>query len=137
MEGGKRGMNVALELRIAAILLWINGAGFGLFCIPAIRNLLAGRDIPIIMGFPTYGGGPFERAGIATTLPLLAGFLLVCILEVMAGFLLWDGSKAGAILALALLPAGALFWWGFALPFGPILAVLRTLLIVIRWESLG
>lgn len=130
-------MNVALDLRIAAILLWINGAGFGVFCIPAIRNLLVGREIPIVMGFPTYGRGPFERVGIATTVPLLAGFLLVCILEVVAGHLLWGGSKAGAILALALLPAGALFWWGFALPFGPILAVLSTILIVIRWQSLG
>jgi hypothetical protein len=108
-----------IELRAAAILLWLNGIGFGVFCIPAIRNLSMGRDIPIVMGFPAYGRGPFERIGIPTTIPLLAGFLLVCTLEVVAALLLWGGSKVGAILALALLPAGAIFWWGFALPFRP------------------
>lgn len=45
-------MSVPLALRAAAILLWINALGFGLPCILAIRNLLTGRDIPMIMGFP-------------------------------------------------------------------------------------
>jgi hypothetical protein len=130
-------MNIPVHLRVAAILLWVNGIGFGVFCIPAIRNLLMGLDIPIVMGFPAYGKGPFERVGIPTTVPLLAGFLLVCTLEVVAGLLLWGGSKVGAILALVLLPAGALFWWGFALPFGPIFALISTVLIVLGWQSLA
>jgi hypothetical protein len=130
-------MNVGLiGLRVAAILLWLNGIGFGVFCIPAIRNLTIGRDIPIVIGFPAYGRGPFERIGISTTVPLLVGFLLVCILEVVAGLLIWGGSKVGAIIALALVPAGAIFWWGFALPFGPIFAVISTVLIVLGWQAL-
>ena len=130
-------MNVVpIQLHVAAILLWLNGIGFGVFCIPAIRNLSMGRDMPMVMGFPAYGRGPFERIGIPTTVPLLAGFLLVCTLEVAAGLLLWGGSKVGAILALALLPAGAIFWWGFALPFPPIFALARTILIVLSWQSL-
>lgn len=130
-------MNVSPLLRLAAILLLISGVGFGVFCIPAIRNLLMGRDIPTVMGFPAYGRGPFERAGIRTTVPLLAGFLLVCILEGLAGWLVWSGSKAGAVLALAILPAGAIFWWGFALPFGPIFAILRSILILLSWQGLN
>ena len=98
---------------------------------------MAGRDIPIIMGFPAYGRGPFEHIGISTTIPLLAAFLLVCSLEVVAGWLLWSGNKTGTILALVLLPFGAVFWWGFALPIPPIFAVARTLLIVLNWEHLG
>lgn len=129
-------MNVPSSLRISAILFWISAVGFGVFCLPAIRNLLTGRDIPTVMGFPAYGRGPFERIGIPTTVPLLAGFLLVCILEGVAGVLLWLGSKAGAVLGLALLPAGELFWWGFALPFGPLFALVRTILIVLGWRSL-
>lgn len=73
-------MTVPGQLRVAAILLWITAVGFGIFCLPAIRNLLAGRDIPYVLGFPAYGRGPFERVGIPTTVPLLTGFLLVCIL---------------------------------------------------------
>lgn len=88
------------------------------------------------MGFPAYGEGPFERHGIPTTPPLLAGFLFVCILEAVAGWSLWGGHRFGAILALALLPAGAVFWWGFALPIPPIFAVVRTVLILLAWRSL-
>lgn len=106
-------MTVPVLLRVAAFLHWFVAIGFGVFCFPAIRNLLMGRDISIVMGFPAYGRGPFERAGIPTTIPLLAGFLLVCILEAVAGFLLWNGYLSGAILALVLLPLGAAFLVGF------------------------
>ena len=124
------------SLRSAAVLLLFNGVGFGVPCVLAIRNLLAGRDIPYIMGFPAYGRGPFERIGISTTVPLLATFLLVCSLEIAAGGLVWSGEKLGAILALVLLPLGAVFWWGFALPIPPILAIILTALIILSWEHL-
>jgi len=69
------------------------------------------------MDFPAYGRGPFERVGIPTTVPLLAAFLLVCILEAVAGSLLWRGSMVGTVLALVLLPrpapvaASPCPWW--------------------------
>ena len=129
-------MSVPLFLRVAAILHWFIAVGFGVFCVPAIRNLLSGRDIPMVMGFPAYGRGPFERIGIPTTVPLLAAFLLVCILEAIAGFLLWRGSLIGAVLALVLLPLGGVFWWGFALPIPPIVALVWTVLILLSWQSL-
>ena len=124
-------------LRGAAGLLLIDGVGFGLPCVLAIRNLLAGRGIPFIMGFPAYGRGPFERIGLSTTVPLLALFLLVCTLEAVAGGLLWNGDTIGAILALVLVPLGAIFWWGFALPIPPIFALIRTVLIVLNWQHLS
>jgi hypothetical protein len=123
-------------LRVAAILHLFIAIGFGVFCFPAIRNLLIGRPIPLVMGFPAYGGGPFERIGIPTTIPLLLAFLLVCILESVAGFLLWGSYKPGAVLALVLLPVGAVFWWGFALPIPPIFAFVWTILILLGWHTL-
>lgn len=68
-----------VSIWLASILCWVSGIGFGVFCPPAIRNLLTGRDVPIVMGFRAYGGGYFERIGLQTTVPLLAAFLLVCI----------------------------------------------------------
>src|SRR5688572_23274428 len=133
---GRRGMIVPASLRVAAALHWIIAVGFGVFCLPAIRNLLMGRDIPIVMGFPAYGRGPFERVGIPTTVPLLAAFLMVCILEAVAGYLLWGGYKSGAVLSLVLLPVGGIFWWGFALPFPPIFALIWTFLILLGWQTL-
>ncbi|MCC7451940.1 MAG: hypothetical protein IT324_31320 [Anaerolineae bacterium] len=129
-------MTALALLRAAAILHWLIAVGLGVFCFPAIRNLLIGRDIPTVMGLPAYGRGPFERAGIPTTIPLLAAFLLVCILEAVAGFLLWGGYKSGASLALVLLPVGGVFWWGFALPIPPIFALVWTILILLGWQTL-
>jgi hypothetical protein len=123
-------------LRAAAILHWFIAVGFGVFCFPAIRNLMMGRPIPIVMGFPAYGRGPFERVGIPTTIPLLAAFLLVCILEAVAGFLLWGSYKSGAVLALVLVPIGGVFWWGFALPIPPIFALVWTILILLGGQTL-
>jgi len=129
-------MTVPMGLRIAAILLWFNGVGFGVFTLPAMRNLWSGRDLPMVMGFKAYGGGPFERLGLQTTVWLLAAFLLVCVAECLAGALLWGGHRGGAVLALAVLPLAGAFWWGFALPFGPIMAIPEVVLILLNWRSL-
>lgn len=126
-------MTVPALIRVAAILHWIIAVGFGVFCFPAMWNLVIGRDIPFVMGLPAYGRGPFERAGVSTTVPLLAAFLFVCTLEAVAGILLWGGHESGAVLALVLLPVGGVFWWGFALPIPPILAVIWTALILLNW----
>jgi hypothetical protein len=130
-------MSVTPMTQVSAALLWFTALGFGLPCVAAIRNLLAGRGLPMILGFRAYGGGPFERFGVHTTVALLVAFLLLGVLEGVAGWLLWDGRKAGAVLALALLPLGAVFWWGFALPIPPILAVIRTVLMLHSWRSHG
>lgn len=124
-------------IRAAAVLCWINAIGFGVFTIPAIARVWAGRDIPMVMGFPAYGRGPFEDHGLKSTVPLLAGFLLVCVLEGVAGWLLWGGNRSGAILAITLLPLGAVYWWGFALPIPPMFALVRTILIVAGWQGLA
>jgi hypothetical protein len=68
---------------------------------------------------------------------LLAGFLAVCILEGVAGWLLWGDHRSGAILAISLLLPGAVYWWGFALPIPPVLALVRTVLIVAAWQGLN
>ena len=129
-------MSVPLPIRVAAGLLWFTAFGFGVFCVPAIRSLLAGRGIPYVMGFPAYGAGPFERHGVPTTALLVTGFLAICILEGVAGWWLWRGYKSGAILAIALLPAGAVYWWGFALPIPPLFAITRTVLLALNWQGL-
>jgi hypothetical protein len=118
-------------LRAAAALSWLLAAGFGLPDIPAIANVARGGGVWYFMGFPTYGHGPFEQIGIPTTVPLLVAFLLVAVAEMVAGVLLWNGRRAGSVLANVLLPIELVFWIGFALPFGPIIGLARTVLIVL------
>lgn len=128
-------MSGDLAYRLAAAILVLSGVGFGLPAILGIRSLAAGEGIPLVFGFPSYGGGPFERIGIQSTVPLLAGFLLVCILEVVAAVALWSGRSWGMALACGLLAPGAWYWWGFALPFGPVFGVVRTALIAWAWKG--
>ncbi len=46
------------------------------------------------------------------------------------------GHRGGATLALVLLAPGAVFWWGFDLPYPPVITVARTILIFLGWSSL-
>jgi len=129
-------LTVPTSIRVASVLLWIIGVGFGVFCPPAIARVLRGRPLPRPFGFPAYGEGPFERHGIRSGAPLLTAFLLVCALECVAGWLLWGGHLTGAVLALALVPVGAVFWWGFALPLPPLFALPGAMLTLAGWSDL-
>jgi len=73
-------------IKAASICLWISGIGFGIPGLYGIWHLQKTQTIASFMGFPTYGKGPFERIGIYTSIPLLAGFLLVYALECISGW---------------------------------------------------
>lgn len=116
--------------KAAALVSVFLGLGFGIPGALGARYFARTGEVWTFMGFPTYGGGPFERWGVPTTVTLLLGFVGVCVLEVVAGVLLWRGDQAGTWLAFALLPVELVFWIGFALPFGPLLGIARTVLVV-------
>jgi len=118
-------------IEAAALLSATSGFGFGIPCAYAVWYLARQGQIWILLGFPTYGAGPFTRIGIDTTVPLLTTFLVVCMAEVSVGWLLWQQSSAGTWVALALLPLELVFWMGFALPYGLLLGVARTILILV------
>jgi hypothetical protein len=90
---------VPTTIRAAAVLVWVSAIGLGVPCLMAMRNLLAGRPIPRVLGYPAYGEGPFEHHGIVTTPLLISAFLAVCLLEAVAAASLWGGHKLGAVLA--------------------------------------
>ena len=72
-------------MRAAAICSWILSVGFGLPCIYAMWYFARRGEVWTFLGFPTYGHGPFEDVGLATSTPLLACFLVVCVAEFEAG----------------------------------------------------
>lgn len=85
----------------------------------------------MLLGFPTYGGGPFERMGLPTSIPLLVGFALVCLAEVAVGMMLLLNVPHAVTISYLLLPVELVFWIGFALPFGPPLGIARTILLLL------
>ncbi|MGH3457896.1 hypothetical protein [Aeromicrobium sp.] len=119
--------------RTASILSWILGLGFGLPAVYGAWFFARHGEIWTLFGFPAYGDGPFERMGIPTSVPLMAAFATVCAAECITGWLMWSGAPAGWWMAVLLLPVEAVFWIGFALPFGPPLGVARAALALLTW----
>ena len=115
----------------AGICSLVLGLGFGLPGAVGAAHLSRTGQVWTFLGFPTYGGGPFERVGLPTSEPLLAGFVLVCLAEVAVGVLLLTGVPYAATASYALLPFELAFWIGFALPFGPPLGLARTILLLL------
>jgi hypothetical protein len=117
--------------RAAAVCSLLLGLGFGLPGVYGAWYLARYDRVWTFLGFPTYGDGPFERWGVPTSVLLLVGFAVVCAAEVVVGVLLWRDATVAPWLALALLPVEGVFWIGFALPFGPVLGAVRTVLVVL------
>ena len=101
MAAGKRGRPAGGCLaRGAGALSIFLGVGFGFPCLYGIWVLARHGEIAVFLGYPTYGGGPFEAAGIRSTVALFTAFLMVCTAEVVVGVLLWNGRRAGLVAAL-------------------------------------
>ena len=124
--------------RIAAVLTWVYSAGFGLSTVPVAIYLLRRGRLPVFAGlFETYGGPWSARLQQRTFIVLLMAFLIVTLVAAWAAWLLWNGSKAGAVLALVLLPIEAVFWVGFALPIPWLIGVARVAYTALAWKGLG
>jgi hypothetical protein len=122
---------------VAAVVTWFYAAGFGLSTIPVAIYLRQRGKLPSFFGmFETYGGPWSARVTDSTFVVLLMAFLVVCAAAAGAGWLLWGGSRLGAVVGLALLPVEAFFWIGFALPIPWLLGIARVVLIVLAWKSL-
>jgi hypothetical protein len=116
--------------KAAAVCSLVLGVGFGLPGAYGAWFYARHGEVWTFLGFPTYGDGPFERSGLPTSTALIVGFVAVCAAEVVVGVLLWHDATSAPWLALALLPVELVFWIGFALPFGPLLGLVRTALVI-------
>ena len=124
--------------QIAAVLTWVYVAGFGVPAVLVAIHLLRHGSLPIFFGlFPMYGGPWFARVGHRTFALLLVAFLFVTMAAAWAGWLVWEGSRAGGVSSLVLLPVEALFWIGFSLPVPWVIGVARAVLLALAWPSLG
>jgi hypothetical protein len=120
--------------RTASVSSIAAGVGFGLPCVYGIWYFVDRGEMWTFLGFPTYGGGPFEDVGLETSVPLLGAFLAVCVAEVALGVLLW--RRRAVLAGLALLPIEFVFWIGFLLPFGYLLGAVRAVaLLMVLWQD--
>jgi hypothetical protein len=125
-------------LRAAAIVTWGYAAGFGLSAIPVAIYLQQRGHLPSFFGLFDMYGGPWSARLLDDAFVLrLIAFLTVTLVVAWAAWLVWNGSQAGAILALALLPIEAVFWLGFALPIPWLLGAARVILLLLGWKALS
>jgi hypothetical protein len=68
---------------------------------------------------------------------LLAISFVLAFAQGWAAWLLWAGKRSGALLQFGLLPVEAAFWYGFALPIPPLLAIVRLVLTALAWPGLA
>ena len=120
-----------------AALTWLYAAAFGISAAPVAVYLLRRGTLPTFFGlFEMYGGPWSSRLSDGRFAMLLVAFLLVTLVASWAAWLVWNGSKAGAVLSLVLFPVEAIFWLGFALPIPWFLGVARASLLALAWKSL-
>lgn len=122
---------------IAAILTWVYAAGFGLSTIPVAVFLLRYGRLPVFAGlFESFGGPWSARQEPRTFVVLLMAFLVITMMAAWAAWLVWNGSKTGAVITLVLLPVEAVFWIGFALPIPWLIGIARVVFLALAWSYL-
>jgi hypothetical protein len=132
-------VTVPVEARIAALLLWIVGVGWGIIGGTwLIWWMLVRGRLPVLPLIGEPNSGPFyANFSHGVFVVLLAASVGLGIVQVGAGWLLWNGERAGGLLQFGLLPIEALFWYGFALPIPPFLAIARVVLVILAWSGLS
>lgn len=110
-------------------VMWIVGV------VPTLFYAFNHGALPKRFGFRLMGG-PFEKLGIETLIAVGIVYIVVSALKILAAHWLWNSRMDGAVFELILLGLSAIFWYGFALPLGPLLGIIQVLLLMFAWGSL-
>jgi hypothetical protein len=127
-------MNVRLT-KIVSLLFYIDAFIWLIGMVPTLYYAFTQDNLPSLGGIRLLGG-PFESLGMSAF--LLAGlmYIFVSALKILAAYWLGKSRKEGAILGFILLGMSIIFWYGFALPLGPLLGVAQIVLLILVWNTL-
>ena len=128
-------MHTPLKTAVAVVFyidafMWLIGV------VPTLYYAHVHNALPTLAGIRLMSG-PFESLG--TDALIVAGiiYIVVSALKIMAAYWLWHSRKDGAVLGLILLGLSTIFWYGFALPLGPLLGITELVLLMLVWKDLG
>jgi hypothetical protein len=128
--------NGSRAVRAAAVIYLVLGVGFGLATAVTLAYFAREGELPMSpMGFRSLSG-PFEELGPGPFTALGWALVGLCVLDIVAGILLWQGHRQGAWLGLAATPLALGLGAGFALPFLLVGAPIRAALVLAGWRSL-
>lgn len=120
----------------ASALFAFDGFAWVIGVIPTVYYAFIHRVLPTIGGIRLMGG-PFEALGLDGLIVAGLVYVMVSALKFMAAYWLWNSRMDGAILGLILLGLSTIFWYGFALPLGPLLGIAQVVLLVFVWKTLN
>ena len=123
-----------------AILCVVQGVAMGFGIVPTIVYMIRHRVLPI-RNLPVVGqiralSGPFEALGMGAMILIGCMFIVLNLLHFPAGTRLWQSQRKGGTLEIRVLGLSTVFWFGFALPFPPIVGLLEAGLLAAGWKSL-
>src|SRR5574341_1771223 len=123
-------------LTALVILAVIDAAISTIGMLPILHYALTHKSLPSILGLFRALSGPFEALGIEGLTVAGLVFVAISAVKFLSAYWLWDGRLDGAILQIILLAVSAIFWYGFAVPYGPVLGVPQFILIALVWKDL-
>jgi hypothetical protein len=109
--------------------MWLVGV------VPTLAYASAHRALPSVGGMRLLSG-PFEALGIDSLIVAGLIYAVVSALKIMAAYWLWNSRMDGAVLGLVLLGTSTIFWYGFALPLGPLLGIIQLALLALVRKTL-
>jgi hypothetical protein len=118
-----------------SVLVYIDAFGWLIGVVPTLYYAFTRRALPTLAGIWLMGG-PFEKLGLDGLIVAGIVFIVVSALKILAAYWLWNSRLDGAVLELILLGLSAIFWYGFALPFGPLLGITQVVLLALVWGTL-
>lgn len=118
------------------IVIVVDALGWAFGVLPVLKYALAHRTLPTI-GRMRLLSGPMEALGIEAVIVTGVVFVVISALKLLAAYWIWQARMDGAILQIILLSLSTLFWYAFALPFGPLGGVIQIILLALVWKSLG
>ena len=121
--------------KILSIVVYLDAFMWIVGVVPTLYYTFSRGRLPILGGI-TLLGGPIERLGLDALIVSGIGYLIVSALKILAAYWLWGSRMDGAVLELILLGLSVIFWYGFALPLGPLLGVIQVILLALAWGTL-
>jgi hypothetical protein len=118
------------------ILFYFDAFAWSIGVVPTLYYAFTYEALPTVGGIRLMGG-PFESLGLDTLIVAGIVFVFVSALKILAAYWLWNLRRDGAVLGLILLGLSTIFWYGFALPLGPMLGIAEFVLLIFVWKALG
>ena len=121
-------------VRTLTVLMVFDALAWGFGVLPTLHYALRHQELPMFAGFRALSG-PFEALGLNALIVAGLIYAAISLMKLLAAYWTWHLRRDGPVLELILLAISAIFWYGFALPIGPLVGLPQIVLIARTWKT--